>query len=221
MSFDCAIKAKAGGFLLDAAVASDRRLVALIGPSGAGKTTLLNCVAGLIRPLEGHVRVAGVTLFDRAARIDVPAHRRRLGYVFQDGRLFPHLRVQGNLRYGQRFVPPGEAHADEAAVIALLGLERLLHRWPSTLSGGEKQRAAIARALMTSPRALLLDEPFASLDAARKGELMPYVERLRDELDIPILLVSHDRAEVDRLAQEVVSLEGGRVLSPAPAGSGR
>jgi molybdate transport system ATP-binding protein len=218
MRFDCAIKAAAGGFLLDATIVSDAKLVALVGPSGAGKTTFLNAAAGLIRPSEGHVRIAGATLFDRGARIDVPAHRRRLGYVFQDGRLFPHLRVQGNLRYGRRFVPEGEAHVEEAAVIELLGLERLLHRWPATLSGGEKQRTAIARALMTSPRALLLDEPFASLDAARKGELLPYVERLRDELDIPILLVSHDRAEVDRLAREVVMMDGGRVVSPAPAG---
>jgi molybdate transport system ATP-binding protein len=209
--FDCVIKARVGGFLLDAEVRSDAKLVALYGPSGAGKTTFLHAVAGLVRPLDGKVAVSGAVLFDRAARINLPAHRRRLGYVFQDGRLFPHLSVERNLRYGLRFTPAAERRIDEATVVALLGLESLLHRWPATLSGGEKQRVAIARALMTSPRALLLDEPFAALDTGRKSELLAYVERLRDELDTPILFVSHDRAEVDRLAGDIVLLDNGRV----------
>jgi molybdate transport system ATP-binding protein len=212
--FDCSIQARVGSFRLKAQVASDARVLALFGPSGAGKTTFLHAVSGLLRPLAGHVRIAGETLFDPAGRINLPAHRRRLGYVFQDARLFPHMKVQENLRYGLRFVPPAERRIEEATVVALLGLERLLQRWPDTLSGGEKQRVALGRALMTSPRALLLDEPFAALDASRKGELLAYIERLRDELDVPILLVSHEREVVDRLAQEVVAIEEGRTGKP-------
>lgn len=214
MRFDCAIQARVGTFRLKAEVRSAAKLLALFGPSGAGKTTFLNAIAGLLRPHDGHVRIAGETLFDKAARVDVPAHRRRLGYVFQDARLFPHLKVQENLRYGLRFVPPAERRIEESVITGLLGLERLLHRWPDTLSGGEKQRAALGRALMTSPRALLLDEPFAALDASRRDELLAYIERLRDELDVPILLVSHEQAVVDRLAQDIVRIEEGRTEEP-------
>lgn len=210
MTFDIDIVAHAGDFALEAQIVSNARVVALVGPSGAGKTTLLSTVAGLLKPDLGHVRIAGATLFDRQAGTVVPPHRRRLGYVFQDGRLFPHLSARGNLRYGVRFAPAEEVHADETAVIERLGLAAFLDRRPATLSGGERRRVAIGRALMTSPRALLLDEPFASLDAARKAELLPYIERLRDDLAIPILLVSHDERDVDRLAEAVVHIDNGR-----------
>jgi len=179
-------------------------LTALFGPSGVGKTSVLAMVAGLLRPDAGLVRVAGETLFDRAAGIDVPAARRAAGYVFQDARLFPHYRVRGNLRYGMRRATRPGMSLDEMA--AFLGIAHLLDRWPRSLSGGEAQRVAIGRALLSGPRVLLMDEPLASLDMARRGEVMGLIERVRDELSLPILYVSHDRAEVDRLAATVVEM---------------
>ena len=205
------VRHRRGDFVLDVAFESDARVVALFGPSGSGKTTLLHVVAGLIRPHRGMVRVEGRVLADTASGTFLPPHRRRIGYVFQDGRLFPHLSVRGNLAYGRRFAPKRERYADPGEVVALLGLGPLLDRRPQTLSGGEKQRVAIGRALLASPRLLLMDEPLASLDAARKAETLPYVERLRDELRIPIVYVSHSREEVDRLADEVVELRAGRL----------
>jgi molybdate transport system ATP-binding protein len=200
-----------GDFSLDVAFESSARVIALFGPSGSGKSTLLNVIAGLIRPQAGMVRVEGRVLTDTAAGTLVPPHRRRIGYVFQDTRLFPHLSVRRNLAYGQWFTPGGERYANPEEIVALLGLRPHLDRRPPTLSGGEKQRVAIGRALLASPRLLLMDEPLASLDAARKAETLPYIERLRDELAIPIVYVSHSRDEVDRLADEVVHLEAGRV----------
>jgi molybdate transport system ATP-binding protein len=176
-------------------------LTALFGPSGAGKTSVLNMVAGLLRPDAGRVAVAGETLFE-AGRIDLPPERRRAGYVFQDGRLFPHRSVAANLRYGLR--ADGWLGFDEA--VAFLGLGDLLDRRPRTLSGGEAQRVAIGRALLSGPRFLLMDEPLASLDAARADEIMRVIERIRDELRLPILYVSHQAAEVERLATHVVRL---------------
>ena len=206
-----AVRHDQGGFGLNVVFESDARVIALFGPSGAGKSTVLNVIAGLIRPQAGSVRVDGRVLTDTEAGTFVPVHRRRIGYVFQDARLFPHLSVRGNLAYGRWFTTRPERYADEDEVVALLGLAPLLERRPATLSGGEKQRVAIGRALLASPRLLLMDEPLASLDAARKAETLPYVERLRDELRVPIVYVSHSREEVDRLADEVVHIEEGRI----------
>lgn len=179
----------------------------LVGPSGAGKTSVLAMVAGLIAPDEGHVRVAGETLFDSAAGVAMPAHRRRLGLVFQDGRLFPHMSVKANLFYGWKLAPPGAARPDPDEVIALLGIGALLDRRPRSLSGGEAQRVAIGRALLSGARALLMDEPLASLDPARRGEIAGLIERLRDDLALPILYVTHDRDEAARLATHRVEIE--------------
>ena len=206
MAFEVSLDHRIGERRIALEFASDAPLTALVGPSGAGKTTVLNCLAGLIRPDRGRIAVAGTALFDSAAGIDLPPERRRAGYVFQDARLFPHLRVDANLRYGERLAPAEQRWLEHEEAVAFLGVEHLLQRWPATLSGGETRRVAIGRALLAAPRFLLLDEPFASLDAARAQTLMELVERIRDELKIPILLVSHDRQEVDRLAGRVVTL---------------
>jgi molybdate transport system ATP-binding protein len=213
MSVAVVARHRQGAFTLDVAFESDARVLALFGPSGSGKTTLLNIIAGLIRPQEGRVVVAGQPLTDTATKRFEPAHRRRIGYVFQDGRLFPHLTVRQNLLYGRWFTPKPERFGSIDEIVTLLGLAPLLGRNPHTLSGGEKQRVAIGRALLASPRLLLMDEPLASLDAARKAETLPYIERLRDELRIPIIYVSHSAEEVKRLAQQVVHLEDGRRVS--------
>jgi molybdate transport system ATP-binding protein len=177
-------------------------LTALFGPSGAGKTSVLAMVAGLLRPDAGHVRVARETLFGDG--INVPIERRAAGMVFQDARLFPHYRVRGNLHYGARRA--GEGAMTLEAMADFLGIAHLLDRWPRTLSGGEAQRVAIGRALLSGPRFLLMDEPLASLDRPRREEIMTLIERVRDELGLPILYVSHDRGEVDRLAATVVEM---------------
>ena len=201
-----------GDFLLDVAFHSDARVVALFGPSGSGKTTLLNIIAGLVRPQAGSVTIDDHVLTDTSANLVLPPHRRRIGYVFQDGRLFPHLSVRRNLVYGRWFAPSAQRFGSLDEVVALLGLGALLERKPGTLSGGEKQRVAIGRALLASPRLLLMDEPLASLDAARKAETLPFIEKLRDELNIPIVYVSHSAEEVERLRADVVRLEAGRTL---------
>lgn len=189
-------------------------LTALFGTSGAGKSTLVNLIAGLLRPEAGRIVVGDTVFFDAARGIDLPVHRRALGIVFQDARLFPHLTVRANLRYGLERA--GErARAPRVpfdAVVALLGLEALLERRPHTLSGGERQRVALGRALLAQPRLLLMDEPLASLDAPRKAEVLPYIERLRDEFDLPILYVSHAVDEVLRLASALVLVERGTVV---------
>jgi molybdate transport system ATP-binding protein len=208
-----------GAFTLDARFTSEGRLTVLFGRSGAGKTSLVNAVAGLVRPERGHVIVDGQVLFDHAAGIWLPPHRRRIGYVFQEGRLFPHLTVRQNLLYGRWFAPKGARQGSVDQVVALLGLERLLHRRPGRLSGGEKQRVALGRALLASPRLLLMDEPLASLDAARKEEILPYIERLRDEYGIPIVYVTHALPEVIRLATTMVVLVDGRVEAVGPVGA--
>jgi molybdate transport system ATP-binding protein len=196
------------GFSLDLAFEAPAGVTALFGRSGSGKTTVVNAVAGLLCPNAGRIALNDTVLFDRAARVNVPAHRRRVGYVFQDARLFPHLSVARNLSYG------GTHDADR--VIAMLGLGGLLDRRPATLSGGERQRVALGRALMSHPAILLLDEPLAALDAPRKAEILPYLERLRDEVQVPILYVSHDVTEVARLATTLVMIEAGRVLRVGP-----
>jgi len=217
MSLEVAVRHRAGAFRLDAAFASGGGITALFGRSGAGKSTLLAAVAGLIRPDHAHIVLGGRVLADTDRGIALPRHRRRIGTVFQDGRLFPHLSVRQNLRFGRWFTPPAERYVAEADIVDLLGLAPLLHRAPSGLSGGEKQRVAIGRALLASPRALLMDEPLAALDAARKAEILPFIEALRDAYRIPILYVSHAPAEVARLADTVVVLEAGRVVASGPA----
>jgi molybdate transport system ATP-binding protein len=206
MSFDVAVRRRLGEHGIEARFTAGQGLTALFGPSGIGKTSILNMIAGLLRPDEGHVAVDGVMLFDSAARIDVPPERRRSGYVFQDGRLFPHRRVGANLSYGYRLARSEDRWMTMEHAVAFLGIGHLLDRWPGTLSGGEAQRVAIGRALLSGPRFLLMDEPLSSLDAARREEIMVVIERIRDELKLPILYVSHDRAEVDRLATTIVDL---------------
>lgn len=203
------------GFALGVDFAAGPGVTALYGRSGSGKTTIINAVAGLLHPDEGRISVDGTVLLDTARGISVPVHRRRLGYVFQDARLFPHLSVRRNLLYGRWFAPRGKG-ADFDRVVTLLDIAPLLDRRPAALSGGEKQRVAIGRALLSDPRILLLDEPLAALDEGRKAEILPYLERLRDETAIPILYVSHAQAEVARLASTLVVIEAGRVLRAGP-----
>jgi molybdate transport system ATP-binding protein len=189
-------------------------VTALFGPSGAGKSTIVAVIAGLLRPDEGRVAVEGAVLSDTAINLWLPPERRRLGVVFQDARLFPHLSVAGNLRYGMRRAPAGSIGFDDVA--GLLGLERLLARAPHTLSGGERQRVAIGRALLAQPRLLLMDEPLASLDGARKAEILPYLARLKASLTLPIVYVTHALDEVARLADTLVLIEAGRLVAAGP-----
>ena len=179
-------------------------VTALLGPSGVGKTTILNMVAGLLRPDGGHIHVGDVPLFDAARGIDVAPEHRRLGYIFQDARL-PHLRVRGNLLYGVRHAPDAAEALEEMA--RFLGIAGLLDRWPSTLSMGEAQRVAIGRALLTHPSCLLMDEPLASIDRARRADILQLVERLRDEVGVPILYVTHDLSEAERLSAHIVQMD--------------
>ncbi len=182
-------------------------ITALFGPSGSGKTSVLTMIAGLTRPDIGRIEVDGTVLFDSEARIDIPPERRRLGYIFQDARLFPHRRVRANLLYGHDLAPPDARWMSFDDAVAFLGIGHLLHRWPATLSGGEAQRVAIGRALLSGPRFLLMDEPLSSLDGARREEIMTVIERIRDEMRLPILYVSHDRGEIERLAETTVRLD--------------
>lgn len=211
------VRRRLGAFSLEARFSTGGRLTALWGPSGSGKTSLVNMIAGLDRPDAGRIAVDGRVLVDTGANLFMPGHGRRIGYVFQDARLFPHLTVAQNLRFGRFFAPRGERYADFDAVVELLGIADLLSRRPRLLSGGEKQRVAIGRALLASPKLILMDEPLASLDDKRKAEIMPFIERLRDELAIPIVYVSHAVAEVARLATDIVMLEGGKLVAAGPA----
>ncbi|WP_417702465.1 molybdenum ABC transporter ATP-binding protein [Pseudophaeobacter sp.] len=199
------------GFTLDVRFQAPTGVTVLFGGSGAGKTTVVNAVAGLHRPESGRVALHDRVLFDLERGIWLPPHRRRIGYIFQEGRLFPHLNVRQNLLFGRWFAPKGAARDDFDRIIAMLGIAPLLERRPTGLSGGEKQRVAIGRALLSAPDMILADEPLAALDAARKEEILPYFERLRDEVKIPVLYVSHSAAEVARLATSVVVLKDGQV----------
>ncbi|WP_295133275.1 molybdenum ABC transporter ATP-binding protein [uncultured Reyranella sp.] len=217
MSLDVDVDHRRGSFRLQARFTAAPGLTALFGRSGSGKTSLVNIVGGLIRPDRGRIAVDGQTLVDTERGVFVPAHRRRIGYVFQDSRLFPHLSVRRNLLYGRWFARgDGGATADLGAVVELLGIGHLLERDPDSLSGGEKQRVAIGRALLARPRLVLMDEPLASLDESRRSEILPYIERLRDEAGVPILYVSHSVAEVARLATTVVIMSEGTVTAVGP-----
>lgn len=217
MSLSVDISHALGDFRLDVRFEAPDGVTVLFGRSGSGKTSVVNAVAGLLTPDQGRIEVAGRVLFDRSQRISVPVHRRRMGYVFQEGRLFPHLTVRQNLLYARR-VTGRKSQEGLARVVDLLGLGALLDRQPGALSGGEAQRVAIGRALLADPVMLLMDEPLAALDGARKAEILPYLERLRTEAGVPILYVSHNVSEVARLATQVVVLEEGQVLQAGPAG---
>lgn len=211
------IHQRLGNFRLDIGFFGGSGVTALFGPSGSGKSSIIKVIAGLTRLDAGRVVLDGEVLAEGNGR-HVPSHRRRIGVVFQEARLFPHLSVRTNLRYGRFFTPKRERRIAEKPVVDTLGIGHLLERYPGTLSGGEQQRVAIGRALLASPRLLLMDEPLASLDAARRLEILPLIERLRDEFGIPIIYVSHAVDEVARLAGKVVVLEAGQVAregSPA------
>jgi molybdate transport system ATP-binding protein len=200
-----------GEFSIEAAFASEGRVTGLFGASGAGKTSLINMIAGLLRPDRGTVAIDDEVLDDAA--VHVPAHRRRIGYVFQDARLFPHLDVSQNLDYGRRMNRLIHDPANHKRVVDLLDIGKLLDRRPGQLSGGERQRVALGRALLAQPRLLLLDEPLGSLDEERKAEILPYLMRLRDEANVPMVYVSHDAKEMRQLATQIVMLKRGRVAA--------
>jgi len=213
MSLTVDVTHRFGSFLLEARFVSEGPLTAFFGRSGAGKTSLINIIAGVVRPDRGRVVLDQTPLVDTEQGLFIPKYRRRVGYVFQEGRLFPHLTVRQNLLFGQWFVSKRERQISLEQVLDLLGIGDLLDRNPGALSGGEKQRVAIGRALLTSPRLLLLDEPLASLDDTRKEEILPFIERLRDEAQVPIVYVSHSLSEVARLATTVVMLRNGQIVA--------
>ena len=206
MSFEVDITLTRAGAPVTARFSTPPGLVALFAPSGAGKTTTLDMIAGLTRPTTGRIVVAGEVLFDSAAGINLPPQPRACGYVFQDLRLFPHKNVRDNLLYGWKLANPAQRWMTLDEACAFLGIGHLLARRPGTLSGGEAQRVAIGRALLAAPRFLLMDEPLSSLDAERRADIIPVITRIRDELALPILYVSHDRAEIERLASHIIPL---------------
>ena len=207
------VEKKLGDFALSARFNATGGVTALFGPSGSGKTSIIGAIAGLLRPDRGRIAIDGDPVFDDATGLDVAAHRRRVGYVFQDGRLFPHLSVGRNLDYGRWMSGVARDAAKFRRITELLDIAALLKRRPGALSGGERQRVALGRGLLMEPRLLLLDEPLASLDAARKREILPYFLRLRDETKLPMVYVSHDAAEVKAVASHVVMLDEGRVTA--------
>lgn len=206
-----------GAFSLDVAFSAPAGVTALFGRSGSGKTTLVRAIGGLLRARQGRISLGEDVLFDTERSVFVPPHRRRIGTVFQEGRLLPHFSVRQNLMFGRWFAPRAEPGAEPAAVVEMLGIGPLLDRRPAGLSGGETQRVAIGRALLSKPRLLLMDEPLSALDETRRAEILPYIERLRDEVGIPIVYVSHAVSEVARLADTLVVLDRGRVAAAGPA----
>jgi molybdate transport system ATP-binding protein len=210
---DVDINTLRGEFAVEARFTTDHGITALFGPSGSGKTTILSAIAGVVRPRQGRIVLNDRVLFDAAAHINLAPEHRRIGTVFQDRRLFPHLSVEGNLLYGYNRLAPQARAQHPADVIAMLELSPFLGRKPLSLSGGEQQRVAIGRALLMSPQLLLMDEPLASLDARRKAEILPYLERLRDSATMPILYVSHDEREVARLAKRTIAVADGRAMT--------
>jgi molybdate transport system ATP-binding protein len=207
------VEKQLGEFSLHATFASEGRVTGLFGASGSGKTTLVNMIAGLLKPDRGTIIIDGETVDDTVAGIHVPTYRRRIGYVFQDARLFPHLNVAQNLDYGRRMNGLPHDGAQRKRIVELLDIGALLDRRPGKLSGGERQRVALGRALLSKPRLLLLDEPLGALDEDRKLEILPYLVRLRDEAHVPMVYVSHDVAELRQLATQIVMLRQGRVTS--------
>jgi molybdate transport system ATP-binding protein len=202
-----------GDFVLEASFSSEGRVTGLFGASGAGKTSLVNMIAGLLRPDRGVIALDDEILDDTEKDVHVPPHRRRIGYVFQDARLFPHMNVAQNLAYGRRMNRLPDDPTQKKRVTDLLDIGHLLDRRPGKLSGGERQRVALGRALLSKPRLLLLDEPLGSLDEGRKVEILPYLVRLRDEANVPMVYVSHDAAEMRQLATQIVMLRNGRVTA--------
>lgn len=202
-----------GEFAIEASFASEGRVTGLFGASGAGKTSLVNMIAGLLRPDRGTISIDGETLDDTSKKIHVAVYRRRIGYVFQDARLFPHLDIRKNLDYGRRMNHLAEDAALWRRVTELLDIGHLLDRRPGKLSGGERQRVALGRALLTQPRLLLLDEPLGSLDEERKDDILPYLVRLRDEAGVPMVYVSHDASEMRKLASQIAIVQRGRVTA--------
>ncbi|SIQ98584.1 molybdate transport system ATP-binding protein [Rhizobium sp. RU20A] len=217
MTLSIAIRHRLGTLTLDAGFTVPPGVTALFGRSGSGKTSLINAVAGLLAPDAGRVSIDDTVLLDTERRLSTPIHRRRFGYVFQEPRLFPHMTVRQNLAYGQRFLPRGIVPDAPGPVVDLLGITHLLDRRPATLSGGERQRVAIGRALLSAPRALLMDEPLSALDEERKADILPYLERLCRQTRIPILYVSHALQEIALLADRVVVLEAGHMVAEGPA----
>jgi molybdate transport system ATP-binding protein len=215
---DVSISARLDDFTLDIAFASRARVVALFGASGAGKSLTISAIAGLMTPARGRIALGERVLLDTEKSIFVPRHRRRVGLVFQDAQLFPHISIRRNLAFGRWFAPRGARSVDVDHVVATLGIGHLLDRRPSTLSGGERQRVAIGRALLASPELLLMDEPLASLDEPRKREILPLIARVADEFAIPVVYVSHAVEEVARLAGDVVVIEHGRVAAQGAPG---
>lgn len=207
------IQHRQGDFTLAFAAEIGPGLTALTGPSGSGKSSVLKIIAGLIRPQEGYVRLNDTVFVDTARRAWLPPHKRRCGVVFQEARLFPHLSVRQNLLYGHWFNRARGERADLTAIVDLLGIAPLLDRTPATLSGGEAQRVALGRALLSQPHLLLMDEPLSALDSARKEDILPYLERVRDTAQVPILYVTHAQAEIDRLASRVLRLREGRLTA--------
>ncbi|MER5171825.1 molybdenum ABC transporter ATP-binding protein [Thioclava kandeliae] len=212
---DVSLRHRAGQLDLAVAFTAPTGVTALFGPSGAGKSTVISAISGLLRPDQGRITLGGTPLFDRANRIDMPAHRRRIGYVFQDPRLFPHLGVRGNLDYGAKRAPKGAQGPAFDQVIEMLGIAPLLDRRVAALSGGEKARVSIGRALLSKPQILLMDEPLAALDTPRRAEILPFLERLRDT-GLPIVYVSHSVAEIARLADTLVLIEQGKTRASGP-----
>ena len=217
--FEVSVRHSLGAFTIEADIHAHGRILAISGPSGAGKTTLLDMIAGLTRPAQGRIAVDEVVFLDTATGTDLPTRRRRIGYVFQEPRLFPHLSVAGNLKFGARFAPAGAPLVAFDEVVALLGVGTLLSRRPSHLSGGEKQRVAIGRALLGSPRVLLLDEPLTAIDDARRDDILALIEQLRDTFAIPMIFVSHQTGEVERLASDVAVLRSGRLVEMRAGGA--
>lgn len=207
------IEKQLGDFKLETSFTSDGLVTGLFGNSGAGKTSIINMIAGLVTPDRGRISLDGETLDDTASHLHIPPHRRRIGYVFQDARLFPHLSVRQNLDYGRRMNRLDPDAAAETHTVDLLDIGDLLNRRPAQLSGGERQRVALGRALLAKPKLLLLDEPLGALDDERKAEILPYFIRLRDEASVPMVLVSHDAGEMRQLATNVVMLKRGKVVA--------
>jgi molybdate transport system ATP-binding protein len=212
MTLQIGIQKQQGEFSLDLDISAGDGVTALFGRSGAGKSTVIKAIAGLVTPDSGHIQLGDQVLFDAASRTNLPAHKRRIGLVFQDARLFPHLSVLKNLLYGARFSDGSVKRADAVAMAELLGLDGLLSRKPSGLSGGEAQRVAIGRALLSKPKLLMMDEPLAGLDQARKADVLALIEKVRDVVGVPILYVSHAREEVLRLANQVAILADGKCV---------